>query len=93
MEDDYRAKKLELNINSEISYDYDKQMWIIITNDLGKICRYSKEITVEHKDYYDAIDRMIKILNGIYNLKGKANLWVKYDDRKRDKVWRIRRDF
>ncbi len=69
MGEDYQAKKLELNINSEITYDYDKQLWIIITNDLGKICRYSKEITVEHKDYYDAIDRMIKILNGIYNLE------------------------
>ncbi len=90
----YQAKRLELNINSTIEWIPDKQMWLIITKDLkGKICKYAKEITVEHKDYYDAISRMIKILNGIYNLKGNANFWVIYDDKKRDKVWRIRRDF
>ncbi len=97
MEDErngYQSKRLELNINSTIEWLPDKQMWLIITKDLkGKICKYAREITVENKDYYSAIDRMIKILNGIYNLRGLANLWVKYYSHKQQKEWRIRRDF
>ncbi len=83
-----------LNINSEISYDYDEKQWKIWTKDLyKKISKHCREITIFGDDYYKVIEKMEKILNNIYDLKGKANFWIHYSDKKRNKDWNIRRDF
>ncbi len=83
-----------LNINSEISYDYDERLWKINTKDIvNKVCKYAKEITITGNDYYKVIEKMEKILNNIYNLKGRAQHWVHYKSHKQNKDWNIRRDF